>query len=76
MSFLIQAKKSSVQQRFMPILKKQFSKGKPNPLLDFSDILPETVKYNIPTFKKNPQELNFPLLIGGAPKLQIRVITF
>lgn len=40
---------------------------------EFDDFLPESIKYEIPKFKKNPKDLDFPLLINGAPKLGIKV---
>jgi|LauGreDrversion4_2_1035121.scaffolds.fasta_scaffold300102_2 hypothetical protein len=40
---------------------------------EFDDFLPESIKYEIPKYKKNPKDIDFPLLINGAPKLSIKV---
>jgi len=41
--------------------------------INFDDILPDHLTYNIPKYIKNPESLNFPWLINGAPLLEIKV---
>ena len=44
--------------------------------IDFDDILPDHFRYSIPKYVKNPETLNFPWLINGAPSLEIKVIIY
>jgi len=41
--------------------------------MNFDDILPDHLTYNIPKYIKNPESLNFPWLVNGAPQLEIKV---
>ncbi len=36
-------------------------------------ILPDHLKYNIPKYDKNPENVDIPWLINGAPFLEIKV---
>jgi hypothetical protein len=38
-----------------------------------SDILPDHLVYKIPKYEKNPENIDFPWLIGGAPFLEMKV---
>jgi hypothetical protein len=37
------------------------------------DILPDHLFYDIPKYSKNPENVDFPWLIGGAPFLELKV---
>lgn len=37
------------------------------------DILPDHLFYDIPKYTKNPENVDFPWLIGGAPFLELKV---
>ena len=37
------------------------------------DVLPDHLFYNIPKYSKNPENVDFPWLIGGAPFLELKV---
>ena len=38
------------------------------------DILPDHLFYDIPKYSKNPENFEFPWLVGGAPFLELKVI--
>jgi hypothetical protein len=38
------------------------------------EILPDHLVYNIPKYEKNPDNFDFPWLVGGAPSLEIKVV--
>ena len=38
-----------------------------------NDILPDHLFYEIPKYSKNPENVDFPWLIGGAPFLELKV---
>lgn len=40
---------------------------------DKEDILPDHLFYEIPKYSKNPDNVDFPWLIGGAPFLELKV---
>ena len=69
----LQSKNSQIQK--YPILKTSSK----NTLLktqikNFSEIeMPDHLKYNIPKYNKNPDNVDFPWLIGGAPFLELKV---
>lgn len=75
MNFL---RKITRNNQFGPFYNKQVAKffseqKKTSNEKEFDDFLPESIKYEIPKYKKNPNDLDFPLLINGAPKLAIKV---
>ena len=55
------------------LLKNFTTKSKQTSDKQLNDFLPDHIKYNVPKYKKNPIDLNFPLLINGAPKLDVKV---
>jgi len=65
-------------QLYLGILKNQIIHKKNN--FNFStkfnnkdDILPDHLFYDIPKYSKNPENVDFPWLIGGAPFLELKV---
>ena len=59
----------------IPLIKQSFRCFTQNKttMKDLDDFLPENIKYDIPKYQKNPNNMEFPLLIKGAPKLSIKV---
>ena len=50
-----------------------FSKRKENESQEQYEYLPFNINYTVPKYFKNPKDMNFPLLINGAPMLAIKV---
>ena len=67
--------KNKIKTPFTSHSKFNFSKqkDKENVSQDLYEFLPFNINYTVPKYAKNPKDLNFPLLINGAPKLDIKV---
>lgn len=58
------------------VINRNFKFIKLNKQVFSDDILPEHLKYNIPKYDKNPENLDFPWLINGAPMLEMKVYKY
>ena len=67
----IQNSKIPIMKKIIKCLTTKEKQYTTNKMLN--DFLPDDIKYNVPKYKKNPIDFKFPLLINGAPKLDIKV---